>query len=242
MPILTATQNHTLATGGGTLNLDVNLPFTHYTITMSGTYSSNWTIQPTGTAAAGMLFIIEFNGMAGANLGGNSVTLFGEDISADKLNSIGRFYCRYDGSSWDVSFMASSMKTSQVKDIKRVEKTIQAAQLDALFTTPQTLITSRKTSETINIVQAYAYLTGANTHTTNTDIELGPGSANDSQFRFKDILGQSGSGYLAEPVPIPSGGTGQLVAGQDIVAYVNTANPTGGASTAIKFIVYYTVE
>ena len=102
MPIIHSTEEITLTAGGGTLNLDTTLPVRFYIVKGTATLTSNWTIQPSGTAVEGMVY--EFKYEADINLNGNTITLFGTAIPETLVDKTHQITAYYDGSDWQVNF------------------------------------------------------------------------------------------------------------------------------------------
>jgi len=102
MPIIHSTEEITLTAGGGTLNLDTTIPVRFYIVKGTATLTSNWTIQPSGTAVEGMVY--EFKYEADINLNGNTITLFGTAIPETLVDKTHQITAYYDGSDWQVNF------------------------------------------------------------------------------------------------------------------------------------------
>lgn len=102
MPIIHSTEEITLTSGGGTLNLDTTIPVRFYIVKGTATLTSNWTIQPSGTAVEGMVY--EFKYEADINLNGNTITLFGTTIPETLVDKTHQITAYYDGTDWQVNF------------------------------------------------------------------------------------------------------------------------------------------
>ena len=102
MPIIHSTEELTLTAGGGTLNLDTTIPVRFYIVKGTATLTSNWTIQPSGTAIEGMVY--EFKYEADIDLNGNTITLFGTTIPETLVDKTHQITAYYDGTDWQVNF------------------------------------------------------------------------------------------------------------------------------------------
>lgn len=103
MPIINQTQTITLTAGGGTVSLPTTSPLDLYIITGTATLTSNWTIQPTGTALLGMVY--NFRYQAEIDLDGNDITIFGKVLPTNLSDKTHVISCYYNGTSWEVDFL-----------------------------------------------------------------------------------------------------------------------------------------
>lgn len=109
------TQTNTLVSGGGTINLDpaTNKKFQY--VAGSATLSSSYTIQTSGTPANGDEFWVFYN--ATMTLSGNSITIFGETLSAaEALSATILFITKYDGTAWrTIKFVDSDYLSANIQ-------------------------------------------------------------------------------------------------------------------------------
>jgi hypothetical protein len=104
MPSLNTIQEIILTAGGGTVNLPTLSPVTSYIIQGVATLTSNWTIQPSGTAFVGMQYIFKISKYSNINLNGNNLTVFSTGIDPLFLNGVGyepMIVSTYTSTGWD---------------------------------------------------------------------------------------------------------------------------------------------
>lgn len=111
--------NIVLSAGGGTINIPMTKDYAVYYIDGTATLTSNWTIQPSGTAYEGITVVFYYNG--GITLSGNTLTIFSKTITEDYADIPFIQTCYYDGSSWIVTvtpdaFQDNIVSTSSIKD------------------------------------------------------------------------------------------------------------------------------
>ena len=105
MPLFTFSQVYkyadtiTLTTGGGTKNIAISANKTNYVIYGSGTLTSNWVIQPTGSYLFGTEIYFQYK--ANITLNGNAITIFGRSLTEYEASSDMIIKGVYDGSSWN---------------------------------------------------------------------------------------------------------------------------------------------
>lgn len=102
MPIINNSEIRTLTAGGGTIDLPTNSLTALYIIQGNATLTSNWTIQPQGTATAGMEYVFRYE--ADIDLDGNSITVFGETMPETLADKTHEITASYDGTDWEVNF------------------------------------------------------------------------------------------------------------------------------------------
>jgi len=114
MPIKTETYNIELTAGGGTENLSVDDAIQQYRIYSTGsvTLTSNWTIQSTGTVAAGMRYIYKYE--ADITLSGNTITIHGATMPEELVDKRGVITADYNGTAWVVVFKPDFNESSIV--------------------------------------------------------------------------------------------------------------------------------
>ena len=110
MPITNAIQLIPLTAGGGTVNLDVTSAISKYIIQGTATLTSNWTIQPSGTAVAGMQYDFKYEG--DITLNGNTITIFGETMPETLVNKTCEISCYYDGTDWEPNFLPDVLEAN----------------------------------------------------------------------------------------------------------------------------------
>ena len=112
MPITNAIQLIPLTAGGGTVNLDVTSAISKYIIQGTSTLTSNWTIQPLGTAVAGMQY--DFKYEADITLNSNTITIFGETMREALVNKTCEISCYYDGTDWEVNILPDVLEVGVI--------------------------------------------------------------------------------------------------------------------------------
>ena len=103
MPIINLTQTITLTAGGGTVSLPTTSPLDLYIITGTATLTSNWTIQPTGTAVLGTEYRFRYE--ATIDLDGNDITVFGVTLPINLQDKTHEISTYFNGVSWEVNFL-----------------------------------------------------------------------------------------------------------------------------------------
>jgi hypothetical protein len=246
MPIFTVDHNTiTILAAGGTVTLDATLTDESYTIDGSATLTSSWTLTSTGTPpVVGTRFLVFYE--ADINLNGNTITVFGRDMTQGEAERPGMFMITWNGSDWDVQYYASGGKADGVFNaIYRSEVTIQQAELDALFTTTKQLIAAPSAGYGIIPIRAIARLNGAGDRTTNTDIVLCTAKTSEPVFRFPKVLAHAAGTYFAHAEELSAGATNpQMDAAQPLLAFCPVGNPSGGTASPlnIKVITYFQIE
>lgn len=114
MPILNTTHTITLTAGGGTENLPMTSQATLYIITGTATLTSNWTIQPSGTAILGAEY--RFRYQANIDLDGNDITIFGVTLPTNLADKTHEISCYYNGSAWEVNFQIDVDEDGSIPD------------------------------------------------------------------------------------------------------------------------------
>lgn len=103
MPNHNFTNEIILTAGGGTSQLDTRSSATIYFITGSVTLAASWTISSTGTAYKGQEFRLKYTG--NINLGGNTITIFGQTVDSVLAGKDFEIRAIYNGATWDVNFI-----------------------------------------------------------------------------------------------------------------------------------------
>lgn len=99
MAFIESTYNIALTSGGGTVNLSVNDPYSDYDITGTVTLAASYVIQASGTPVKNTKFV--FNYEANITLNGNTLTIFGLSLDASQALQSCFIVSKYDGSVWD---------------------------------------------------------------------------------------------------------------------------------------------
>lgn len=99
MAFIESTYNIALTSGGGTVNLSVNDPYSDYDITGTATLVASYNIQVSGTPVKNTKFV--FNYEASITLNGNTLTIFGLSLDASQALQSCFIVSKYDGSAWD---------------------------------------------------------------------------------------------------------------------------------------------
>jgi hypothetical protein len=89
----------TLTNGGGTENIPLTNNNLNYLIYGSGDLSSSWTIQPSGVYLFGTEIYFQYR--ANMNLNGNTITIFGKELTDYEASADMIIKGVYDGSSWN---------------------------------------------------------------------------------------------------------------------------------------------
>jgi hypothetical protein len=127
--------------------------------------------------------------------------------------------------------------------LKSARKTLTAAQIKLLYTTPQTLVPAPPAGSYIqiqNIVSFYDYAGAAFATYTTVEVRETNGSGTKVSADISSMLDQTAD-KCVETSGIEAQVT-RLLTGQPIVACVATGNPTGSSSTGtLTIIVFYRV-
>jgi hypothetical protein len=117
MAFIESTYPIVLTSGGGTINLSVNDPYSDYDITGTATLVASYNIQATGTPVKNTKFV--FNYEASITLSGNTLTIFGLSLDASQALQSCFIVSKYDGSAWDTQIQPD-FENSNVIETKHI--------------------------------------------------------------------------------------------------------------------------
>jgi len=111
-----------LIVGGGTENIPVRNPYEGILLLGSGTLTSSWTIQSTGTPRKGHHEHIMYR--ATLTFSGNTLTIFGKAIPAVLEGKPFDVDAVYDGAAWQVSVKAATIESEAIDGLAIKDATI----------------------------------------------------------------------------------------------------------------------
>uniref|UniRef100_A0A6M3KNX1 Uncharacterized protein n=1 Tax=viral metagenome TaxID=1070528 RepID=A0A6M3KNX1_9ZZZZ len=104
----------TLTAGGGTQNVEMDRRSDCIVISGSGTLTSSWTIQPSGTPEKWT--VVEFDYRGPWVLSGNNITIFGYPLTAIQALNNQSIRTTYTGSTWKVEVMPNYTQDGILED------------------------------------------------------------------------------------------------------------------------------